>query len=251
MERLLRATTCAEARRFWFSGFRAFVRPLPGSALRGKTAPRILDCGCGTGGNLELLGGFGRAYGFDLSEASVCMALDAGRTAVACGAFTAAPFPSAAFDLVTSFDVLYALAEADERAAVGELFRVLKPGGFALVNVVIMPTLSGDHSVLSHECRRHTRASLRRLLEPAGFMIVRLTYTNTSLFIPLALVRGLHRWRGLASEAEAQQEITVPVEPINGALLALESLRLRAIDNPFACSLLCSAKRPDGVGGPR
>ena len=74
---------------------------------------------------------------------------------------TAAPFPSGLFDLATSFDVLYSLEEPDERAAVGELFRVLKPGGFLVVNVAAMPMLTGDHSVLSHERRRYTRSTLR------------------------------------------------------------------------------------------
>ena len=63
------------------------------------------------------------------------------------------------------------------------------------------------------------------------------------------MVRGFHRWRGLSTEAEAQQEIAVPAAAVNGtlsALLALESLWLRAIDNPFGSSLLCLARKPDG-----
>ena len=247
MEHLLRATARAEARHFWFRGFRWFVTPLVRSALRGRTAPRILDCGCGTGANLELLGRFGRAYGFDLSELGPRIARAAGRTAIARATVTAAPFPSGAFDLVTSFDVLYSLEERDELAAARELFRVLKPGGHAVINVAAMPMLTGDHSVLSHERRRYTRSSLRLLLERAGFTIVRLTYTNATLFLPLAMVRGFHRWRGLSTEAEAQQEITVPAAAVNGtlsALLALESLWLRAIDNPFGSSLLCLARKP-------
>jgi hypothetical protein len=114
--------------------------------------------------------------------------------------------------------------------------------------------LTGDHSVLSREQRRYTRASLRALLERSGFTIMRLTYTNASLFVPLALVRTFHRWRGLATEADAQQEITVPWAPLNralGALLLLESFWLRAVDNPFGSSLLCVAKKPDAAGGLR
>jgi hypothetical protein len=92
------------------------------------------------------------------------------------------------------------------------------------------------------------------LLERAGFTIVRLTYTNATLFVPLAIVRAFHRWRGLATEAEAQQEIRVPAAPVNtalSALLGVESLWLRAIDNPFGSSLLCLARKPDGAGGLR
>jgi SAM-dependent methyltransferase len=254
VEHLLRATANAEARHFWFRGFRRFVTPLIRTAVRGRTAPLVLDCGCGTGANLELLGRFGRAYGFDLSEVGLRLAREAGRTSIARATVTAAPFASGRFDLVTSFDVLYALDEPDERAAVGELFRVLKPGGFAIVNVAAMPMLTGDHSVLSRERRRYTRSSLRLLLERAGFTIVRLTYTNAILFIPLAIVRAFHRWRGLSAEASAQQEITVPPAPLNSALtalLALESVWLRATDSPFGSSLLCLARKPDGGTGLR
>ena len=254
VEHLLRATARAEARHFWFRGFRRFVTPLVRTALRETPTPRILDCGCGTGANLELLGQFGSAFGFDLSEVGPRLARQAGRTSVARGTVTAAPFPSDAFDLATSFDVLYSLEEPDERAAASELFRVLKPGGFAVINVAAMPMLTGDHSVLSHERRRYTRASLRLLLERAGFTIVRLTYTNATLFIPLVIVRAFHRWRGLSTEAESQAEIAVPAAPVNGvlsAMLGVESLWLRAIDNPFGSSLLCLARKPVGAAGPR
>ena len=91
---LLRATADAESRHFWFHGFRAFVTPLVRAALAGRTAPRILDCGCGTGANLDLLGRFGRASGFDLSETGLRIAREAGRTAVARGTVAAAPFRS-------------------------------------------------------------------------------------------------------------------------------------------------------------
>jgi SAM-dependent methyltransferase len=254
VDQLLRATAEAEARHFWFRGFRAFVTPLVRTALRGRATPRILDCGCGTGANLALLGRFGRAYGFDLSDTGLRIARRTGRTTVVRATVAAAPFPTGAFDLVTSFDVLYSLEAADERSAAAELFRLLKPGGFALVNVAAMPMLTGDHSVLSRERRRYTRASLRQLLEHAGFTIVRVTYTNASLFLPLAIVRGFHRWRGLSTEANAQQEITVPAAPINAALsavLALEGVWLRIADNPFGSSLLCLARKPDEGGGLR
>jgi SAM-dependent methyltransferase len=161
---------------------------------------------------------------------------------------TAVPFRSESFDLVTSFDVLYSLDQTDEHVAVAEMRRVLKPGGRIVVNVAAMKGLAGNHSVLSRERRRYTRASLRRLLCDNGFVIERLTYTNGSLFVPLAIVRAAQRWRGLSSESEAQQDIAVPAAPINaalGALLQLESVWLRRFDEPFGSSLLCLARKPE------
>jgi SAM-dependent methyltransferase len=248
MDHLLGATARAERRHFWFRGFRAFVTPLVRTATSGIRAPQILDCGCGTGANVDLLGRFGRAYGFDLSDTAITLVRQAGRRLIAQASVVAAPFPTGAFDLVTSFDVLYSLVEDDEAAAAAEMFRLLRPGGYALVNVAALPVLTGDHSVLSRERRRYTRASLRDLLERAGFTIVRITYTNITLVLPLLVVRTFQRWRGLAAEANAKQEIRVPAAPLNGllsGLLLAESLWLRAFDGPFGSSLLCLARKPD------
>jgi hypothetical protein len=101
--------------------------------------------------------------------------------------------------------------------------------------------------VLSHELRRYTRDTLGRLLTRGGFVIDRMTYTNASLFLPMAAVRTLHRRRGLADEARAQGEITVPMAPVNAAMsgvLFLESVWLRWFSNPFGSSLLCLARKP-------
>ena len=247
MEHLLRATAHAEARHFWFRGFRALVTPLLRDATAGRSNAQILDCGCGTGANLALLDRFGRAYGFDLSATGLAIGRQAGRTRVARASVTAAPFPAGAFDVATSFDVLYSLEDADEHAALQEMYRVVKPGGFIVINVAAMDALRGDHSVLSHEVRRYSRRVLADRITRAGFSIVRLTYTNFALLLPLLMVRTIQRRRGLRTEADAQQEITVPPAPVNAlltGLLLVESLWIRWFDVPAGSSLLCLARKP-------
>jgi SAM-dependent methyltransferase len=247
VENLLRATGLAEDRHFWFRGFRAFVTPLIQRALDNLPHPRILDCGCGTGANLDLLGRFGRAFGFDLSIVGLALGKAAGRTQLVQATVAAAPFQSDVFDLVTSFDVLYALEPAAEHAAVAELFRLTRPGGYALINVAAMNVLRGDHSVLSREVRRYERSGLERLVVAAGFTVVRLTYTNFTLFLPLVGLRIFQRWRGLAPESEAGREISLPpalVNEILSGLLRLESFWIRWFDCPFGSSLVCLARKP-------
>ena len=250
MDDLLRATARAEERHFWFRGFRWFVRPLIHRALADKHRARVLDCGCGTGANLRLFAPYGTPYGFDLSRVGLQIGAESGRRGLVRASVAAIPFVSDLFDLVASFDVLYALDEGLERAAVAEMYRVTRPGGYALVNVAAMPALRGDHSILSHERRRYTRATLSQLMASAGFQVVRISYTNAVLFLPMLAVRLFHRARGLSSETNATAEIEVPSPPVNAllsALLRVESLWLRVGVSPFGSSLLCLARKPEGA----
>ena len=244
MERLLDATARAEGGHFWFRGLRRFVGPLLDEALSGHARPHILDCGCGTGANLEVLAGFGTVLGVDREWAAVRRARDAGRPV---GQATVAqlPFGDERFDLVTSFDVLYCLEVSDERAAVAEMHRVLRPGGRVIVNVAALPLLAGNHSVLAHEIRRYTARSLRTLLEPAGFAIERLTYTNVTMLPILLPLRWVQP--GLAPEEEAGLEIQTPPPLVNlvlDRLLALEAAVVRHVDLPCGSSLLAMARKP-------
>jgi SAM-dependent methyltransferase len=154
------------------------------------------------------------------------------------------PFAADSFDLVTSFDVLYALDDATERQAIAEMGRVLKPGGRLVVNVAALDLLRGNHSILSDEVRRYSRGSLRERLETAGFVVRRMTYTNFTILPLVAAVRLTQRLRG---HAESQEEIRIPPVPINAALsglLALEAAALRVVDMPVGSSVMAVAAKP-------
>ncbi len=254
VDHLLRATADAEARHFWFRGLRFFVGPLLEQATRGISDVSLLDCGCGTGANVTWLETFGRACGFDVSATGLRIGHESGRRRLVRASVTAVPFPGDAFDVVTSFDVIYSLDAVDERAAIAEMYRVTKPGGFVIINVAAMECLRGSHSVLSREVRRYSRTGLRQLLTSVGFSIVRLTYTNALLFPPMFIGRSIQRLRGLSMEdTKLTGEITIPSRPVNALLTAalrLESVWLRVFDNPFGSSLLCLARKPWPSGRP-
>lgn len=244
MDRLLEATARAERDHFWFRGFRRFVTPLLDQATGGRTSLRILDCGCGTGNNLRLLRPYGRAFGIDLTFSGLAYARQNGERLVARASALTLPFSADVFDLVTSFDVIYAFDDKTAAAALLEMRRVLVPGGHLVLNVAALPGLRGNHSMLGGEVQRYTRAGLRKHLERAGYTIRRLTYTNASI---LPLVAGVRFAQRLGGHHVSHSEISVPPAPINLALsgvLAVEAAMLRAVDMPLGSSLLALARKP-------
>jgi SAM-dependent methyltransferase len=245
MDRLLDATAKAERQHFWFRGFRRFVAPLLARACAGTSAPLILDCGCGTGNNLAMLRQYGRPCGIDLTFSGLAYARRNGERLVAQASALSLPFSDDSFDLVTSFDVIYAFDDEMAARALAEMHRVLRPGGSLVLNVAALPALRGNHSILGGEVQRYTRTGLRAHLERAGFEVQRLTYTNAAILPIVAGVRFAQRLRQGGHEL-SDTEMTVPAPPVNlalSALLAAESAALRFVDMPLGSSLLTLARK--------
>jgi SAM-dependent methyltransferase len=246
MDRLLELTHRAEQSHFWFRGFRWFMRPEIERAVAGIASPRLIDCGCGTGANVEWLQEFGEACGFDLTWNGLALGRRMGRRRLARASIAAIPFPDATFDVATSFDVLQCVPDAIEVQGLREMRRVLKPHGHLIVNVAALDVLSGGHAVLSQEVRRYTRDRLQRVVSAAGFAIERLTFVNASLFPLMLPVRVVQRWLRARPDEPGEFDITVPLAPVNAALtglLALEAAALRRVNMPIGSSLLCHAVR--------
>jgi SAM-dependent methyltransferase len=244
MDAMLAATATAENRHFWFKGLRRAARQVLDGELGERRLNQILDCGCGTGRNLDWLKAYGAAVGVELSPTGLAAARAHGRPVIQ-GSVTHLPIANASVDLATSFDVLYCLPDDAERQALAEMARVLRPRGLALFNFAALDILHGSHSALTMEVRRYTKARVRERLDAAGFDIARLTFTNFATF-PLTLaVRWSDRMRGAAATASTS-DLEVPASPVNAALdlaLRAEALALRVVDLPVGSSLLCLARK--------
>ena len=240
MDRMLELTSLAEADHFWFRGFRSFVRPLLTRAAGGRTNLTSLDCGCGTGYNLRLLSPYGRAFGMDLTASGLALARRTGRPLVRADVLRI-PYRSGTFDIVTSFDVLYSIEE--DRAAVREMARVLKPGGYLIATLAALDLLRGDHSVLCAEVRRYDKRMARELVTAAGLEPLEISYAFGTTF-PLAL--GLRLIQRLRREKAGESEIQMPSAPVNALLTAVvtgEAAMARFLPFPFGSSLMVLARK--------
>jgi SAM-dependent methyltransferase len=233
----------AEEAQWWFTGQRAIASALLEPALGEAPGPRrLLDAGCGTGFNLLALGRLGRATGIDLAPEAIAFCRERGVRA-ARARLLALPFPDAAFDVVTSLDVIYHAWVTDDRAAVAEMARVVRPGGLLLVRVPALKMLWGAHDAAVQSRHRYTRRELRTLLEACGLRVERATYCNSLLFPLLLARRTLDRLLG--REGSDVGFLPAPLEWVFARALGAEAALVRAgLSFPVGASVMARARKP-------
>ncbi|MGJ6964054.1 class I SAM-dependent methyltransferase [Streptosporangium sp. G11] len=180
-------TVEVEDRHWWYRERRALLARELRELRRLGPPGRALDVGAAGGGNTRVLVGHGwDSLVADYSQTAVELARERGLRAIHADA-RELPLPDGEFDLVTAFDVLEHIEE-DDRAA-GELVRVLRPGGTALITVPCDMALWSAHDVASGHVRRYTREGLEGLLTGAGLVVDRLWSWNVLLRPVVALRR--------------------------------------------------------------
>ncbi len=229
----------AEERQWWYVGMRAISRALLDKALVGGSR-RIFDAGCGTGFNVRMLRRYGTAVGLDLSAEALACGRELG-VPLARGDLASLPFEGDTFDVVTSFDVLYHRWVPDDRSAVRELVRVLRPGGWLLVRVPALRCLWGAHDEEVLTRHRYTRRELVELLEVCGLTVSRATYCNTLLFPVIALHRLLDRWTRRAGSDVGF--LPAPLEALFRGALGLEARWLGRRNLPLGSSVLALGRK--------
>lgn len=234
-------TFAQEESHWWFAARRAIVfdqlRPL---RSRVPAEARILDVGCGTGRNLLELQRLGQSVGIDIEQRPLAYTRSRGLNDLVQASADRLPFHDETFEIVTMLDLLEHLD--DDVAGASEVYRVLKPGGVAVIFVPAYRWLWGPQDDVSHHRRRYTPFALRRTLQAAGFDIVRLSHANL-LLLPLVLAgRAVLR----ASRRHVDTENGLHPSWSNNLLRSIfraELYLLRAINLPLGVSLLCIVRK--------
>ncbi len=234
-----------EETHWWFVGRRriilSFIERIIGH-LKQKGRPRILDVGCGTGANLEMLATFGAAEGVDISADALMFCRARGLQDVKLSEAERLPYEDNSFDLVTVLDVVEHFD--DDLAGLREMRRVLRPGGYTLIFVPAFMFLWGVQDDISHHRRRYTLSGLKRVVQEAGFTIERSSCANFTFFVPILLGRVLMRLTGFRPASENNLTLGF-LNDLLGTILGAERFPLSRISFPFGVSIICVARRPE------
>jgi SAM-dependent methyltransferase len=235
------AEAAIEADHWWFVGRRAlFSALIKGFGL--SQDAEILDVGTSTGTNLRLLRdlGFARITGVDHSPEAVRFCAEKGLGVVQLGDIRELELPERRFDLVLATDVIEHVD--DDLAALRELRRVLRPGGYLLLTVPAFHLLWGLQDHVSHHKRRYRLGKLLELLRTADLSPRQYFYFNYLLFLPILAARRLMR----SCKIKIASEGEINTRWLNRVLIAVfrfdveTAPRLRP---PFGVSALVVATR--------
>jgi ubiquinone/menaquinone biosynthesis C-methylase UbiE len=159
---------------------------------------------------------------------------------------TRCPLPDACLDAVVALNVLEHIR--DDRAAVRELHRILKPGGVAVIELPAGPGLYDVYDkALMHE-RRYSMAGARRLFAETGFRVERPTHIGFFLFPAFAAVK-LRNKRHLSLPEEAQKEMVkksihaTKSSRLMKGLMKAETWGARYVQYPFGIRCVLTAVR--------
>jgi len=227
-----------ENRHWWFLGRRHIVSSVLQRWL--PAGSRILEVGCGTGGNLTAFGQRYAVVGIDSSVDAVDRARRLTGLEVLHGTFPDdVPRFGSGFDAILLLDVLEHIEHDTDALLAGRTY--LRPEGFLILTVPALPFLWSGHDVIFHHLRRYRRNELYLKLTKAGYCVRLLAYYNFFLLPPIITAR---LWKHVIGDTEPHSDFVMPKPWINRLLTKVfssEALVLGRIPFPAGASLLAIA----------
>lgn len=237
---------------WWLAGKYRIIDDVVGRLSPVLPSPaRILDLGCGPGNLLDFLRPRGDIYGSDYSADALGFCLDRGYRRLFRADFHSLPISSESFDLVTCIDVVEHLK--DDRRALQELHRILRPTGRLVLSVPAFQALWGDHDTLYGHYRRYTTSEVREKLAEAGFEVLRCTYFEPLFFLPLLVYRRLKKLLVKEGGLEGRDDfVSLPglLNAFLAQMIAAERFVLRVVDLPVGVTLLAVARKAARTSAP-
>jgi len=225
---------------WWYRNTRALAADLLAPWLH--RTERLLDAGCGPGGNGAWLAEHGAVVGVDLSpDALAFVRARRPTTTPVQASLEALPFTDGAYDAVVGLTVLYTVP--DDARAVRELARVTKPGGAVLLVEPAFEVLGRTHDATVHGRRRYRRAGIAALATSAGLTVQRCTYAYSFLAPPAATLGLVDRLRGRRDEPAGSDVDKRSLDRAFAPLATRERQWLAHHDLPVGTSVVLLATR--------
>jgi SAM-dependent methyltransferase len=230
-----------ETENWWFVSRRRYLLDVL------KNAPKdslILDIGCSSGiflKELELQGfKMENLFGIDISEKAIQNCKNNGIQNAFVMDAQKIDLPEK-FDIIVASDCLEHLR--DDIQAIRNWYELLKTGGMMCVFVPAFQSLWSTHDEVNMHFRRYTNKELKDKLTSEKLTVLKSSYWNFSLFIPLYLFRKIDAVLSRKKKKEGQVIDGKIANVVLLKLLLLENKLLKYVNFPVGVSTFCIAKK--------
>jgi len=176
---------------WWFVARRDVIQSFIKMQMPQSSTGKVLEIGCGVGGNVGLLSQSGHYRGIDMHKPAIDYCSEKyPQFEFQCTRVEDIPqeFNSNKFDSIYLLDVLEHIDDQVEILKSAQNY--LTQSGKIFVTVPAFEFLWSPHDEFVHHVRRYTKVGLKKILEDAGYKVERISYFNSILF-PLALIQRL------------------------------------------------------------
>lgn len=230
-----------EADNWWFVSRRKYLLDLLRDAPKDSL---VLDIGCSSGIFLKDLERLGfkkeNLFGIDISEKAIANCKTNGiQNAFVMDAQNI--HLAEKFDIIVASDCLEHLQ--DDSVALKNWYELMKTGGMLYVFVPAFPSLWSQHDEVNMHYRRYTNKELKDKLIREHFTIMKSSYWNFFLFLPLYVFRKIDAVWSRNKEKKGQVIDGKIANTVLLKLLLFENWLLKYINFPFGVSTFCIVKK--------
>jgi SAM-dependent methyltransferase len=151
------------------------------------------------------------------------------------------PLPDVCLDGLVALNVLEHIE--DDQAALSHIYRSLKPGGVAVLEVPAGPELFDPYDKALMHHRRYALEELTAKAKATGFSIISASHLGFLLYPAFALVKRRNQRKG-AADVKANIAVSAGDNPLLHLLMQIEDGLRRLVPLPFGIRCLVTARRP-------
>ena len=227
-----------EDEHWWYRGRRAVISSLK-KKLDLSPDSKILEIGCGTGGNLEMLSSWGTINAVELDDHARITANLRNYCKVTYGKLPGDIVIPDETKLICMLDVLEHVE--DDIAALAKIKEDADSDCQILITVPAYKFLWSQHDKDAHHFRRYTKTELEKKLIETGFNITFSSYFNSILFPVIFIIRAIKN----KLQSIESGDLQMPGSILNRILLIIFSMESKVIPTfplPFGVSIIAIAE---------
>lgn len=184
-----------EETHWWFTARKEILKNFIIKIIKKKNYAlplQILNVGPAGGSTTIMLQSFGKVKSLEYDDDLFNYSKNERKLDIDKGSITDLPYQKEIFDIACAFDVIEHVE--DDKKAMAELKRVVKPGGIVLLTVPAFQFLWSRHDEVNYHFRRYTKKRINQIGKNAGLTIFYSSYFNFFLFLPIFAARMLGKF---------------------------------------------------------